>query len=241
MGDRFPPDAMLLAAGLGTRLRPLTDTLPKPLIKVAGMPLIDRVIAAAEAEGISRFVVNTHHLADPLEAHLVAARAVPGRSIRISPERDRLLDTGGGVKQALTLLEGDPILVMNTDSFWRPGSDTPIARLMARRAQTSADFVILCAHVRNAIGFSRRSHDFCLAPDGRITPDFGAPVIFAGVSLLSRRIFDATPEAPFSLYRLMEAAMAEERLHGIALATEWLHVGDGAGLAAAEARLAVPS
>ncbi len=123
--SRFP-DVMLLAAGLGTRLRPLTETLPKPLVPVAGMPLIERIMANARAEGAKRFVANAHYRADQLIAHF-------GGLLKVSRE-ETLLDTGGGVRQALPMLATDPFFVMNTDAFWPLGSDRPLARMLARHA-----------------------------------------------------------------------------------------------------------
>ena len=225
--SRFP-DVMLLAAGLGTRLRPITETLPKPLVPVAGIPLIERIMANARAEGARRFVANAHYRADQLLAHF-------GGLLKVSREDD-LLGTGGGVKRALPMLHSDPILVMNTDAFWPAGSDAPIARMIARHNGPD-DIVLLCVHPRNATGFAR-SHDFCLAPSGAITRDYGAPVIYAGVALLGKNLFDGTPDGAFSLNDLFEAALARETLLGIVLDAPWFHVGDPVALAETERRLA---
>lgn len=224
--SRFP-DVMLLAAGLGTRLRPLTETLPKPLVPVAGMPLIERIMANARSEGARRFVANAHYRADQLIAHF-------GGLLKVSRE-ETLLDTGGGVRQALPMLATDPFFVMNTDAFWPLGSDRPLARMLARH-KGSEDIVLLCAQPGRATGFSR-SHDFCLDPSGLITRDYGAPVIYAGVALLGRALFADAPEGPFSLNLLFDAALEDERLKGVVLDAPWFHVGDPAGLAAAEKAL----
>jgi MurNAc alpha-1-phosphate uridylyltransferase len=231
MDERFRPDVMLLAAGLGTRMRPLTDRLPKPLIMVGGVALIDRVIASARAEGLDRFVVNAHHHASQLEAHLVG-----DPRITISHEPEMPLGTGGGVKRALPLLETDPILMMNTDAFWLPGADTPLARLLARFAGADVRLAVLCVHPRDASGF-RRSHDFCLDPSGRVTWDSGAPVIYTGVALMARSIFEGTPDGPFSFNDLIEKLGARGDLAGVVLNAPWLHVGDPAAIAEAEAHL----
>lgn len=223
---RFP-DVMLLAAGLGTRLRPVTETLPKPLVPVAGIPLIERIMGNARAEGAKRFVANAHYRADQLLAHF-------GGLLKVSREDD-LLGTGGGVKRALPMLASDPILVMNTDAFWPSGSDTPITRMLATYAGGD-DIVLLCVHPRNATGFAR-SHDFCLAPDGSITRDYGAPVIYAGVALLGKSLFEGTPDGAFSINDLFEAALERETLHGVVLDAPWFHVGDVEALAEAERRL----
>ena len=227
--SRFP-DVMLLAAGLGTRLRPITDTVPKALVPVAGVPLIERVINNARAEGAKRFVANAHYRADQLLAHF-------GGLLKVSRE-DELLDTGGGVKRALPMLHSDPILVMNTDAFWPAGSDAPLARLLARY-RDMAEMVLLCVHPRDASGFAR-SHDFCLAPSGAITRDYGAPVIYGGVAVMGKALFADTPDGAFSLNDLFDACLERETLFGVALNAPWFHVGDPAGLAAAEARLVPP-
>lgn len=233
---RFPPDVMLLAAGLGRRMLPLTETRLKPLIELGGKALIDRVIEAAWAEGLLRFVVNTHHHADQVETHLrQLARIRADLSISFSHEAE-LLDTGGGLKAALPLLATDPVLVINTDTVFMPGKDRPYGRMMESFAANQADIVLLCVHPRRAIGF-RRSHDFCLSPRGEVTNDSGAPVIYAGAALIARRLIEAAPSGCFSLTTLFDQALAAERLFGVALDTTWLHVGDPAALAEAEAAL----
>jgi len=232
---------MLLAAGLGARLRPLTDTRPKPLVEVAGKALLDRVVENAAAEGITRFVVNIHHFPEQMRAHIaqLAARS-PALHFEISAEIDAPLETGGGVKQALPLLAGDPLLAMNTDAFWPAGTDAPLGRLGARYAAGGADIVLLCAQPRRASGF-RRSHDFCLDPRGQVTFDSGQPVIYAGAALLRRALVEAVPERRFSLYPLFEAALERGTLAGVVLDAPWFHIGDPAALADAEALLAVPA
>jgi MurNAc alpha-1-phosphate uridylyltransferase len=227
---RFP-DVMLLAAGLGSRLKPFTDTAPKPLLPVAGIALIDRVIAAARAEGARRFVVNAFAHADQMLAHFA------GHPHFTVLRENTLMGIGGGIRNALPSLAGDRVLVMNTDAFWRAGADAPLARLIARHAASGAAATLLCVPPLLATGFGR-SHDFCLDPRGRITPDSGAPVIHAGVALLERALFADTPEGPFPLSLVLDRARAEDRLFGAPLMAPWFHVGDSAGLAAAEQRLA---
>ncbi|WIJ25289.1 nucleotidyltransferase family protein [Devosia sp. RR2S18] len=226
--SRFP-DVMLLAAGLGTRLRPITETMPKPLVPVAGVPLIERVMANARAEGAKRFVANAFYHADQILAHF-------GGLLKVSREEE-LLDTGGGVKRALPMLHSDPFFVMNTDAFWPAGSDAPLQRTVEQFHRKSAAMVLLCVHPRDASGFAR-SHDFCLAPDGRVTRDYGAPVIYGGVALMGRVLFEDTPDGPFSLNLLFERCLEAETLYGVALDAPWYHVGDPGGLAEAERRLA---
>jgi len=227
--ERFP-DVMLLAAGLGLRMRPLTEKQPKPLIPIAGMALIDRVIANARAEGAKRFVVNSHHHAQQIEDHF-ADRA----DVRVLFEA-QLLDTGGGVQNALPYIETDPILVMNTDAFWPGGVDRPLTRLIACHRASQAAATLLCVQPLRATGFAR-SHDFCLDPLGRITLDYGRPVIYAGVALIARSLFEEAPEAPFSLVKLFEKALAADRLAGAILDASWFHVGDPQAVAAAEEAL----
>ncbi|MBE7733461.1 nucleotidyltransferase family protein [Devosia faecipullorum] len=223
---RFP-DVMLLAAGLGTRLRPLTDALPKPLVPVAGRPLIERVMDDARAEGATRFLANAHYRADQLLAHF-------GGLLKVNRE-EVLLGTGGGVKAALPMLHSDPFLVMNTDAFWLPSVDNPLARMREAHGG-EGDITLLCIQPHRATGFAR-SHDFCLAPDGHVTRDYGAPVIYGGVALLGRSLFETTPDGTFSLNLLIDAALEDERLKGVVLDAPWFHVGDAAGLAAAEKAL----
>lgn len=227
--DRFP-DVMLLAAGLGTRLRPLTETRPKPLVPVGGIPLIERVMANAQEEGAKRFVANAHYLADQVLAHF-------GGLVKVSRE-DELLGTGGGVKRALPMLHSDPFFIMNTDAFWPVGVDTPLERMRARYAAPE-DIVLLCVQPSRATGFGR-SHDFCLDPHGRVTLDYGAPVIYAGVALVGSAAFADTPDGPFSLTVLFDRALEAETLKGVVLDAPWFHVGDPAALTQVEALLAKP-
>ncbi|ODT69362.1 MAG: hypothetical protein ABS75_16760 [Pelagibacterium sp. SCN 63-23] len=224
---RFP-DVMLLAAGLGTRMRPLTDIMPKPLLPVAGKPLIERVMANARAEGARRFVANAHYRADQVLAHF-------GGLLKVNREPE-LLGTGGGVRDALPMLASDPFFVMNTDAFWPEGSDRPLARMLGRYDGTDAA-VLLCAQPARATGFAR-SHDFCLDPHGRVTRDYGAPVIYAGVALLGRALFAEAPAGAFSLNHIFEAALEREHLKGVMLDAPWYHVGTPEALAEAERKLA---
>ncbi len=234
MTTRFPLDAILLAAGLGTRLRPLTLSRPKPLVPVAGVPLIERVIAGFAAEGVTRFAVNAHYLADQMETAVAALPThFPGADFFVSRENGNLLDTGGGAKKALSLVESDPVLVANTDAFWQAGKDVPLRHMTARHDEKPDGIVLLCADPARALGF-RRSHDFYLDPSGTITPDRGRPVIYAGVALLQRTWFSGTPEGPFSLNRIFEKALAGNRLYGVLLETDWYHIGDPDALAEAE-------
>ena len=220
---RFP-DVMLLAAGLGTRLRPVTETIPKPLVEVAGVPLIERIMGNARAEGAKRFTANAHYRADQVLAHF-------GGLLKVSREEE-LLGTGGGVKRALPMLHSDPFFVMNTDAFWPAGSDAPLGRMIGRFTEET-EMVLLCVHPRDASGFGR-SHDFCLSPQGLVTRDYGAPVIYGGAALVGKKLFDGTPDGAFSLNDLFEECIERESVAGVALDAPWFHVGDPEALAEAE-------
>lgn len=234
MTDRFPTSAVLLAAGLGTRMLPLTADRPKPLIAVNGKTLLDHVLEDLSAEGINQFAINAHYLAGQIEAHvsnLVCEK--PDAQFALSKEPKTLLDTGGGAKKAARLISGDPVLIANTDAFWPTGSDTPIKRL-AEQYQAQVGLTLLCVLPSRATGF-RRSHDFCLAPDKKITLDRGAPVIYTGVMLAPRQMLMDYPTDIFSTNDLMTKAREEGTLHGVLLNAPWHHVGDPEGLREAEA------
>lgn len=229
------PDAMLLAAGHGSRMRPLTDTRPKPLVEVAGSSLLDRVVDALGAEGVPRFVINAHYLAEQIASHFEGlSEQHPGCSFQLSRE-EQLLDTGGGVKNALPLLQSDPILVSNTDAFWLACEDRPLARLLAAHMARPEAVQLLCVEPHHALGFSH-GHDFLLGPDGQIG-EAGLPMIYTGVCLLPRHWFDQMPDGAFSMLRIFEAARAAGALCGVALNTRWFHVGDPDALSEAETML----
>ena len=203
--------AMVLAAGLGTRLRPLTDKLPKPLVPVAGKPLIDHILDRLAAAGVRQAVLNVHHLADLLEAH-VASRAAP--RIAISDERAHLLDSGGGVLKALPLLGSKPFLIHNCDSIWTEGAVSNLARLAACWDETTMDCLLLLAPAASSLGYHGRG-DFALEPSGRLHRRAGeesVPFAFAGVSIAHQRLFEGAPQGPFSLNRPWDAAIARGEL-----------------------------
>lgn len=228
---------MILAAGLGTRLRPLTAAVPKPLVPVAGRPLIDHVLARLEAAGIPRVVVNAHHLADLLIAHL-ASRVAP--EIAISDERDHLLESGGGVRKALPLLGPDPFLIHNCDSIWTEGEGANLARLQDGWDEDAMDCLLLLAPTTASLGYDGRG-DFSVDATGRLrrrAPQETAPFVFAGVSIAHPRLFEDTPEGPFSLNLPWDRAIARGRAFGVPLDGRWMHVGDPAAVTAAEDWLA---
>lgn len=216
--------AMVLAAGLGTRMRPLTDAVPKPLVRLKGKPLLDHVLDRLAAGGITRAVVNVHYLPELIEAHL-ARRARP--SITISDERGVLLDTGGGVAKALPLIGDAPFLIHNSDSVWVEGVGSNIQRLIRTFDAARMDSLLLLALGADSIGYEGHG-DFVMAPDGALTrrgERSEAPFVFAGVSIAHPRLFEDAPEAPFSLNALWDRAMARGRLFGLRLEGTWMHIG----------------
>ncbi len=228
---------MVLAAGLGTRMRPLTDKTPKPLIPVAGKPLIDYALDRFAAAGVRQAVVNVHHHADRLEAH-VKARARP--TIVISDERGRLLETGGGLKKARAHFGDGPVYCTNTDAILIDADGEEACAALARgwRAQ-DMDALLLLVPTERASGYDGRG-DFDRDKDGRISLRKGehAPYVFTGLQLIAPALIDEGPDGPFSTRLLWDRASERGRLFGIVHRGFWMHVGDAAGLAEAEARLA---
>ncbi len=216
--------AMVLAAGLGKRMRPLTDVVPKPLVRLKGKPLIDHVLDRLAAGGITRAVVNVHYLPDLIEAH-VAKRTVP--SIVISNERDALLDTGGGVVRALPLLGNEPFVIHNSDSVWIDGVGSNIARLIAAFDPDRMDSLMLLANGATSLGYEGRG-DFCMDSDGvllRRDEQRESPFVFTGVSIAHPRLFENAPSGAFSLNKLWDRAIDKRRLYGLRLDGVWMHVG----------------
>lgn len=237
MTPTVPETAIVLAAGLGTRMRPLTDAVPKPLVRLAGRPLIDHVLDNIAAAGIGRAIVNVHYKAVLLEQHL-AKRTRP--QIVISDERDALLDTGGGVVRALGLTNGGPVLIHNSDSLWREGVGSNIARLIDAFEPDRMDSLLLVALGANALGYDGFG-DFTMAPDGRLTRRKErqlAPFAFTGVSIAHPRLFADAPQGAFSLNVLWNRAIEAGRLYGVRLDGTWMHVGTPEALDEANAFLA---
>jgi MurNAc alpha-1-phosphate uridylyltransferase len=229
-----PKSAMVLAAGLGTRLRPLTEHLPKPLVEVAGRTLLDHALDRLALAGVERVVVNAHYRAAMIAAHL-ARRDHP--RIAISEEAE-LLDTGGGVRHALPLLD-EACFVVNSDVVWRDGPDYALARLAAAFCPGQRDAVLLLQRTVGAVGYDGTG-DYFLDASGRPQrrrEGEVAPYLFAGVQLLHRRLFDGFADRVFSLTRLYDTAEAAGRLSAIVHDGEWYHVGTPEGLAATRARL----
>jgi MurNAc alpha-1-phosphate uridylyltransferase len=228
-------NAMVLAAGLGTRMRPLTDALPKPLVKVAGKALIDHVLDRLADAGVAKAVVNVHHMADQIETHL-KGRTRP--QIAISDERDLLLDTGGGVVKALPLLGADPFFHMNSDTLWIEGVTPNLPRLAAQFTD-GMDILLLLASTTASIGYEGRG-DFVMAPDGRLSrrPEREvAPFVYAGAAMMRPSLFADAPQGKFSLNRMFDRAMEAGRLCGLRLEGTWMHVGTPEAIRAAEAAI----
>lgn len=229
--------AFILAAGLGTRMRPITDTRPKPLVEVAGRALIDHALDRAAEGGITRAVVNVHHLADLVEAHL--ARRTTAPMVSISDERVALLETGGGIKKALPLVGDDPFVVFNSDSFWLEGPRSNLARQIAAWRPDAMDIFLLVAPTATSLGYEGNG-DFVMDADGRLQRRGErevAPFIYAGVAIVKPELFADTPEGAFSLNLLFDRAAERDRLFGLRLDGQWLHVGTPGAIAAAEARV----
>ena len=231
--SRTVPDrAMVLAAGLGTRMKPVTDSLPKPLIQVDGRCLIDHALDRLEAVGVKEAVVNVHHLAEQVESHL-GGRKKP--KIRISPEDD-LLNTGGGIAKALPLLGDKPFFAINSDALWLNGPFDALKRLAETWKEDAMDGLLLLHSTVEAYGYTGLG-DFCAADDGLLTrrPEGEvAPWLFTGIQILHPRLFSKAPKGVFSLNLLYDRAIEAERLYGAVHDGEWFHVGTPEGLEEAE-------
>ncbi|MFT4074855.1 MAG: nucleotidyltransferase family protein [Asticcacaulis sp.] len=233
----IPETAFILAAGLGTRMRPLTDDRPKALVEVGGRTLIDHMLDRLSAAGAKRFVVNVHYFADRLEAHLKARTDL---DIVISDERDALLETGGGLKKARPLLGDDPIWVANIDSVWleKDPDGTALKALCAQWNPEEMDAALLVTAMETSHGFDGPG-DFFLT-DGRLAfrnEAPSAPWNYMGVHITRPQIIDAEPEGAFSLSRLWRQLAPQGRLHGTVFTGKWMHVGDPAARDYAEAHL----
>jgi N-acetyl-alpha-D-muramate 1-phosphate uridylyltransferase len=235
-GSKSPRCAMVLAAGLGIRMRPLTETMPKPLVTVGGKALIDHVLDRLAATGVDTAIVNVHYLADEIERHLAARRAP---KIVISDERGELLDTGGGVVKALPGLGGAPFFHINSDTIWIDGVKSNLVRLAQSFVAARMDALLLLAATSTSVGYTGRG-DFAMAPDGRLSRRLErevAPFVFAGVAILSPALFADAPSGPFSLNLLFDRAIEAGRLYGLRLEGVWMHVGTPEAIKAAEAAI----
>ena len=231
-----PRCAMVLAAGLGTRMRPLTDTMPKPLVKVAGKPLIDHVLDRLAAADVEKAVVNVHHFADLLIEHLGRR---PRPQIVISDERGLLLGTGGGVRKARAELGDGPFFHINSDTIWIDGVKPNLARLAEAFDPAAMDALLLLSPTAGSIGYAGRG-DFTMAQDGRLTrrgEQDVAPFVYTGAAILLPSLFAHAPKGEFPLTEIFERAAEKGRLFGLRLEGLWMHVGTPDAIAAAEAAL----
>jgi MurNAc alpha-1-phosphate uridylyltransferase len=224
--DAPPLDtAMVLAAGLGKRMRPLTATRPKPLVEVAGKALLDHALDRLRAAGVKRAVVNVHYLADALEAHV--SHRVQGIEIAISDERAQLLETGGGLVHALPLIGDDPFLVVNSDNLWVDGPADSIRSLAARWNDAEMDALLLLVPLARANCHNGKG-DFHMDGAGRLSrrkPGRVAPFVFTGVQIVSKRLFEGAKAEPFSLNILWDRAIAAGRAFGLVHNGLWFDVG----------------
>ena len=232
-----PRTAMVMAAGLGKRMRPLTATRPKPLVEVAGKALLDHVLDRLRAAGVQRVVVNAHYLADALEAHLRAKAG--GLEVTISDERDLLLETGGGLKKALPLIDCDPFLAVNSDNFWIDGPTDTLKLLASHWNDERMDcLLLLVPHAR--AGNHSGLGDFQMDRSGRLarrTRSKVAPYVFTGIQMVAKRMLDGAPEGPFSTNLLWDRAIAEGRCFGVVHPGLWFDVGTPGAISATEQAL----
>jgi N-acetyl-alpha-D-muramate 1-phosphate uridylyltransferase len=227
---------MVLAAGLGTRMRAFNGKIPKPLVKVGGKALIDYVLDRLAEQGVERAVVNVHHLADQIERHL-GARQRP--KIVLSDERRELLGTGGGVVKALAELGPTPFFHINSDTIWIDGVKPNLGQLALAFDPAKMDALLLLAAAATSIGYSGRG-DFRMAPDGRLTRRGErevVPFVYAGAAILAPAFFAGVPDGPSSMSPLFDRAAEAGRLFGLRLEGVWMHVGTPDAVMAAEAAI----
>jgi MurNAc alpha-1-phosphate uridylyltransferase len=228
-----PDTVMVFAAGLGKRMRPVTDTVPKPLVKIGGRAMLDHMLDRFAEIGVRRAIVNVHYLADQLEQHL-ASRSNP--EIIISDERDKLLDQGGGIKKVLPLLRDKPFFICNTDAIWLEGAQSNLALLRERWDPEAMDVLLLVAASATSIGVDWPG-DFFIDAAGRLTrrgESEVAPFVYAGVGVIKPQLFAQVKEDIFRLAPFFFAAAERGRLFGQRLDGQWLHVGTPAAIEDAE-------
>jgi len=233
----LPTSAMVMAAGLGKRMRPLTATRPKPLIDVAGRSLLDRALDGVAAAGIEHAVVNAHYFADQIEA-AVKARKSPV-TIDISDERTALLETGGGITKALPLLKGEAFYTINADNMWIDGPVDTLRLIAQAWNPAIMDALLLLVPLSRAHGYEGRG-DFHMDGLGHLTPRAGlkvAPFVYSGVQIISRHLFDGEPVEPFTMWRAWNKALESSRMFGISHPGLWFHVGTPASIGETEALL----
>lgn len=233
-----PGTAMVMAAGLGKRMRPLTATRPKPLVEVAGRALIDHALDRLRAAGVAKAVVNVHYLADALEAHL--GNRVQGIETIVSDERALLLETGGGLKRALPLIDADPFLVVNSDNLWIDGPVDALRLLASGWDETRMDALLLLVPLARANCHNGRG-DFHMSAGGALRRRKArgvAPFVYTGIQMVAKRLFDdALPDGPFSTNLLWDRAIGAGRCFGVVHQGLWFDIGRPENIAAAEALL----
>ena len=235
----LPTRAMIMAAGLGTRMAPLTLERPKPLIPLNGKPLIDHVIDRLVQGGVNFIIVNVHYKADQLITHLENRARDKRVEIRISNETGAILDTGGGIAKALPDFGGEPFFTYNSDSIWVEGMGSALARMRARWNPETMDALMLLAPCATSIGYDGRG-DFEMDSWGSLKRRAEmnlAPFVWKGLQILHPRLFDTAPKGRFSINRLWDEAIEKGRLFGVRLDGVWIHVGTPEGLKEAEAFL----
>ncbi len=223
MSDLVTDTAMVMAAGLGKRMRPLTATMPKPMVRVAGKPLIDHALDRLSESGVGKAVVNVHYLADALEAH-VLERGAP--QVIISDERKELLETGGGMIKAREHLP-DPFFCLNADNIWLDGPRTAFHDLSLHWNPDQMDALLLVVSHARAVNFAGQG-DFYMDPQGRLSrrrPGRIAPFIYTGIQLVSHRLLRDAPDGKFSTNILWNRAIEEGRLFGVSFTGQWFEVG----------------
>ena len=228
-----PTKAMVLAAGLGVRMRPLTDKLPKPLVRVAGQPLLDHVLDKLGSAGVTEAVVNVHYLPDQIIEH-TRSRKKP--RVIISDERNEVLGTGGAVVKALPLLGNAPFFHVNADTMWIDGVRSNLSRLAEAFDPARMDILLLMAPTTTSIGYTGRG-DYGMLPDGALRKRREhqvVPFVYAGAAIMSPSLFADAPAGEFSLTRMFDRANEQERLFGLRLDGVWMHVGTPDAVEAAE-------
>jgi MurNAc alpha-1-phosphate uridylyltransferase len=227
---------MIMAAGLGTRMRPLTDDRPKPLVMVAGKTLIDHALDRLVAAGVTLAVINVHYKAEMVMAHLAKRKDV---EIRYSEETDALLGTGGGVVKAMPHFDGHPFFIMNADTIWIEGFGRALDRMKERWNPDTMDGLLLMAAMVTAVGYEGAG-DFNMDSEGhltRVAEQRLSPFAYPGIQIVHPRLFDKAPAGPFSTNRVWDIAIAAGRLFGIRLDGVWIHVGTPEVVQEAEAIL----
>ena len=228
-----PTKAMVLAAGFGLRMRPLTDRMPKPLVRVAGQPLLDHVLDKLSQAGVGEAVVNVHYLGEQIIDH-VASRKLP--HVTISDERNEVLGTGGGVVKALPLLGDAPFYHVNSDTLWIDGVRSNLLRLAENFDPARMDIMLLMAPTASSIGYNGRG-DYSMLPDGTLRARREkevVPFVYAGAAIIAPSIFAGAPQGEFSLTKMFDRASEQERLFGLRLDGLWMHVGTPDAVRAAE-------